>query len=99
MSIYATVCNTAGPAGAEVAQLYLGFPAAANEPPKLLKGFEKVTTEPGECAGVGFPLAIADVQIWDVIAQVWTTVPGSYTVMVGSGSRDIRLTGTLQVAA
>lgn len=28
--------------GADVAQLYLEFPKYANEPPKLLKGFEKV---------------------------------------------------------
>jgi beta-glucosidase len=98
-AVYATVCNTAGPAGAEVAQLYLGFPAAANEPPKLLKGFQKTPLEPGECAGVGFPLTAADVQIWDVVAQQWTIVPGTYTVMVGSGSRDIRLTGQLTVTA
>ena len=30
--VYATVCNAAaGPAGSEIAQLYLGYPAAANE--------------------------------------------------------------------
>jgi len=98
-TIYATVCNTAGPAGAEVAQLYLGYPAAANEPPKLLKGFEKVRLAPGECSGVGFPVAASDLWVWDVASQTWQLVPGSYTVMVGSSSRDIRLTGALTVTA
>jgi beta-glucosidase len=52
------VCNTAGPAGAEVAQLYIGYPAAAAAPPKQLKGFEKLLLGPGECSGVGFPVAV-----------------------------------------
>ena len=99
VSVYATVCNTAGPSGSEVSQLYLGFPAAANEPPQLLKGFQKTALEPGECAGVGFPLTADDVKIWDVAAQAWAIVPGTYSVMVGSGSRDIRLTGSLVVTA
>lgn len=35
--------NTGRVYGAEVAQLYLGFPADAGEPPKVLRGFSKVT--------------------------------------------------------
>jgi beta-glucosidase len=98
--VYATVCNSAvGPAGAEVAQLYLGFPPAAGEPPKLLKGFQKVALGAGACGGVGFPLAAADLQTWDVNAQAWTLTPGTYSVLVGSTSADIRLTGTLAVTA
>ena len=98
-TVYATVCNTAGPEGAEVAQLYLGFPAAANEPPKLLKGFAKVHIVPGECSGVAFPLSSIDIAIWDVVAQAWSVVPGTYTVNVASSSRDVRLTGSLTVTA
>jgi len=97
--VYAEICNTAGPAGNEVAQLYLGFPAAANEPPKLLKGFQKVPLAAGQCSGVGFPLKASDLWIWDVVGQQWTLVPGQYTVMVGSTSADIRLTGSLTVTA
>jgi hypothetical protein len=37
-----TLTNTGSVAGAEVAQLYLGFPASAGEPPQQLKGFQKV---------------------------------------------------------
>ena len=98
-NVYATVCNAAGPAGAEVAQLYVGYPAAANEPPKQLKGFQKLALGAGICGGVGFPLAAADLQIWDVNSQAWVLVPGTYTVSVGSSSRDIRLTGSLTVTS
>jgi len=97
-SVYATVCNSAAsPAGAEVAQLYIGYPAAADMPPKQLKGFQKLALGAGSCGGVGFPLSAADLQIWDVVSQSWTLVPGTYTVSVGSTSKDIRLTGQLTV--
>ena len=97
-TVYATVCNTGGPAGAEVAQLYVGFPAAAGEPPKQLKGFQKLSLAAGACGGVGFPLTAADLSVWDVAAQAWTLTPGRYTLSVGSSSRDVRLTGSLTVA-
>jgi beta-glucosidase len=84
VSIYATVCNTAGPAGSEVAQLYVGYPAAANEPPKLLKGFEKVAIAPGTCESVGFTLAASDLLTWNVVTQAWQLIPGTYTALVGS---------------
>ena len=96
-TIYATVCNIAGPAASEVAQLYLGYPQAAEEPPRLLKGFQKVSVGPGSCEGVAFPLAAPDLRIWNVTAQAWVLVPGSYAVSVGSSSRDIRLNGALPV--
>jgi beta-glucosidase len=38
-----TIKNTGSIYGAEIAQLYLGFPADAGEPPKVLRGFRKVT--------------------------------------------------------
>ena len=98
-TVYVQVCNTAGPAGAEVAQLYIGYPAAANEPPKQLKGFQKLFLGPAGCGGAGFPLSAADLQVWDVDAQKWALLPGTYTVSVGSSSRDIRLTGSLVVTA
>jgi beta-glucosidase len=98
--IYADICNdAASPAGSEVAQMYLGYPAAAGEPPKLLKGFQKVAIGSGECAGVAFNVAASDLWVWDVVSQAWVLTPGTYTVMVGSTSADIRLTGSLTVTA
>lgn len=98
-TVYATVCNTAGPAGAEVVQLYVGYPDAANEPPKQLKGFQKVSlASNGGCGGVGFPIEAKDLWTWDVTLG-WQLIPGTYQVYVGSTSRDIRLTGTLTVSA
>ena len=47
VTVSATVTNTGKVAGSDVAQLYLGDPAAAGEPPRQLKGFQKVTLTAG----------------------------------------------------
>ncbi len=91
--------NTGAKAGTEVAQLYLGFPAAAGEPPKLLKGFQRVYLTPGQTQHVTFDLAWEDLANWDTTARGWLVTPGSFQVSVGSSSRDIRLAGSLTVPA
>lgn len=95
-----TVKNTGAVTGSEVAQLYLGFPAAAAEPPKLLRGFEKVKDlAPGASASVTFTVTEKEVQVWDTLTQAWIITPGTYTVLVGSSSRSILLTGSLTASA
>ena len=91
--------NTGGRTGAEVPQLYLGFPAAAGEPPKLLKGFQKISLSPGQTQHVTFNLDWEDLANWDPVARGWIVTPGGFQVMVGASSRDIDLTGAFTVAA
>lgn len=92
-----SLTNSGSYSGSEVAQVYISYPAAADEPPKLLKGFEKVHLDPGQTAPLAFTLAAADLSIWSVASQAWTLIAGQYTVLVGSSSRDIRVTGTFTV--
>ena len=89
--------NTGGRAGAEVPQLYLVFPPAAGEPPKLLKGFQRISLSPGQTQHVNFKLHWEDLANWDVTARGWLVTPGVFAALVGSSSRDIRLTGTFTV--
>ena len=91
--------NTGGRAGAEVPQLYLGFPPAAGEPPKLLKEFQRIFLSPGQTQHVTFNLDWEDLANWDAPARGWTVTPGLFTASVGASSRDIRLTGTFAVDA
>mmetsp|Transcript_103210 Transcript_103210/g.296199 ORF Transcript_103210/g.296199 Transcript_103210/m.296199 type:complete len:943 (-) Transcript_103210:332-3160(-) len=52
-------------AGAEVAQLYLQFPASAGEPERVLRGFKKtLVLPPGGNEIVSFYLSSRDVSIW-----------------------------------
>ncbi len=91
------VTNTGPREGAEVVQLYLGFPAAAEEPPRQLKGFEKVSLKPGESRVVTLALDAASFSAWDAESGAWRVFPGAYSIMVGSSSRDIRLKGAFDM--
>eukprot|EP01063_Lacrimia_lanifica_P022615 TRINITY_DN30158_c0_g1_i1.p1 TRINITY_DN30158_c0_g1~~TRINITY_DN30158_c0_g1_i1.p1 ORF type:complete len:732 (+),score=179.57 TRINITY_DN30158_c0_g1_i1:65-2260(+) len=92
-----TVTNTGRVAGAEVAQLYLGFPPAAGEPPQLLKGFEVVTLAAGAKASVTIPLNTRSFSTWDVETHAWAVAHGEFSVLIGASSRDIRLRGRVSV--
>jgi beta-glucosidase len=91
------VTNTGHGAGAEVVQLYVGMPAIADEPPQQLKGFQKVTLEPGQTQRVRFTLTRADLAYWSTAANNWATASGNYHVMVGTSSRDIAARGTFRI--
>ena len=85
-----TLSNTGAVAASEVPQLYLGFPASAGEPPRLLAGFEKVYLAAGASAPVAFELSARDLSVWDVAAHGWKEVSGAFNVTVGASSRDLR---------
>ena len=98
------VANSGAMAGSEVPQLYLGFPSNAGEPPKQLKGYTKVTLAAGASTTVAFELDDRSFSIWNIPAGAaggkhgWEVVAGSFAVMVGPSSGDIRLTGSILVA-
>jgi beta-glucosidase len=82
----ATVTDTGRRAGTEVVQLYVGDPPSAGEPPRQLRGFERVTLRPGQSEVVRFTLPVGSLARWDTAAHGWTTVPGVYQVYVGDSS-------------
>jgi beta-glucosidase len=92
------VTNTGTREGAEVAQLYLGFPAAAEEPPKQLKGFEKLRLKPGESKVATMKLDAESLAAWDNDTSRFKVFPGAYSVMVGGSSRDIAVRGSFTIA-
>ncbi|SHN08861.1 beta-glucosidase [Actinacidiphila paucisporea] len=89
------VTNTGSRAGAEVPQVYVGQPGTTGEPPKNLRGFTRVTLNPGQTQHVAITLDARSFQYWN---NGWTNAAGTNTVYVGSSSRDVRLTGTTTVA-
>lgn len=80
-----------------MAQLYLNFPPAAEEPPKVLKGFRKIMVGVNQTVVVVLTLEEKDLQSWSVVRGGWEVVDGTYDVFVGPSSRDIRLTGSILV--
>jgi len=91
-----TVTNTGKVAGAEVVQVYVkDEKASVKRPDKELKGFEKIFLKPGESKVVTVALDAGAFQFYDEAKKSWVLEPGKFGVLVGSSSRDIRLTGAV----
>ena len=78
-------------------QLYVGFPAAAEEPPNQLKGFSKVVLAPAATQRVTMRLERSSLSAWDAETRQWVVHPGTYTVRVGTSSRDLAQEATVSV--
>ena len=91
------VKNTSQIDGDEVAQLYLRDEVASVvQPNRQLKHFERVHIKAGETRHVTFTLTKADLEV--VTASLQRVVePGDFTVMIGSASDNIKLTGNFTV--
>lgn len=89
--------NTGSRDGAEVPQLYIGYPenSKADQPIKALRGFERAELKRNAQSQVKFSLRRRDLSFWDVNAQEWALPTGDFKVYVGASSKDLRLTGTL----
>ena len=95
-----TVTNTGTRTGTEVAQVYVGrLPTSAPTPVKQLAGVARVTLRPGQSKRVTVDLDPRSLAYWDTTSQRWITPGGNVSVLVGSSSRDIRLSGEIQVAS
>jgi len=85
------VTNTGQRRGDEVVQLYIrDLVSSVTRPVKELKGFRRITLEPGETATVAFEITPEHLAFVD-IDMVWRVEPGQFRLMVGSSSRDADL--------
>jgi beta-glucosidase len=75
----------------------VGDPASTGEPPLQLKGFSRVTLQPGAATTVSFPVTLHDLAYWN--NNAWTTALGSYRIAVGDTSASPQLSGTLTVSS
>ncbi|MBE6724428.1 MAG: beta-glucosidase [Ruminococcaceae bacterium] len=89
------VKNTGAMDGDEVVQLYLDdTESSVVTPPMLLKGFRRIHLKAGEERTVTFLLDYDSFKLMDIRYR-WTVEPGRFRVLVGAGSRDIRLEGEI----
>ena len=85
------VTNSGKVAGKEVVQLYIGDEESSLERPvKELKGFRKISLEPGETKTVTFDIEPDMLKFFDDAKHEWVLEPGRFTAYVGSASDDIR---------
>ena len=91
INVSVKVKNTGNRKGDQVVQLYLKDElSSVTTYESVLRGFERVSLQPGEIKTVQFILHPDDLAILDKDMK-WTVEPGKFQVMIGNSSEDIRL--------
>lgn len=97
INVSCKVKNTGKLKGDEVVQLYLRDEVSSvTTYTKVLRGFERITLQPGEEKELHFKLRPQDLGLWDNNMN-FRVEPGSFKVMVGASSTDIRLEGQFNI--
>lgn len=95
-SVTATITNNGTVPGDEVAQLYISL-GGPNEPVVALRNFERLSIQPGQSATFTADITRRDVSNWDTVSQNWVITDHKKTVHVGSSSRTLLLSATLDL--
>jgi beta-glucosidase len=86
-----TLTNTGARAGADVAQVYVGDPKATGEPPRQLKGYQRVTLAAGQSRRVTVTLPETSFAYWSTRLRTWVVSRGRYGIYVGDSSASLPL--------
>ena len=91
IEVLVDIKNVGDRKGDEVVQLYIKDKVSSVISYVMqLRGFDRVSLEPGETKTVHFSIKPDDLQILDKDMN-WTVEPGKFEVLLGSSSEDIRL--------
>jgi beta-glucosidase len=97
IEITCKITNISNIKGDEVVQLYCrDVYASIPRPVKELKGFSRVTLEPGQTKNITFKLPVNMIAFYDIDFDL-VIEPGTIEVMVGSSSDDIRLHSSFEI--
>ncbi|NBH28462.1 glycosyl hydrolase [Lachnospiraceae bacterium] len=98
LAVSVDITNTGNVAGKEIIQLYIrDNTRACRRPDKELKGYEKVALEPGETKTVTMTLDHRSFAWYNTDLKDWYVASGKYDVMVGTSSRQICLSASVQI--
>jgi beta-glucosidase len=98
VSVNVDVKNTGDRAGDEVVQLYVhNNDKGATLPKEQLQGFERISLSPGESKTVAFALPIEQLSYWDTSKHAYVINSGTFDVMVGGASDDVRQKSSFEV--
>jgi len=91
------VQNTGARFGDEVVQLYVHERnATVKRPARELRGFQRITLKPKEKRSITFTLPTTDLAFYDVTSKAFVVNPGTFDIMLGASSEDIRLQAKLR---
>ena len=93
-----TVTNTGNRSGKAVPQLYIrNFKGDFERADVELRGFTKISVNPGESREVSFDLGFDAFQIYDVSRQDWVIPEGEYGILIGQSVEEIMLSENVYV--
>jgi beta-glucosidase len=100
LDVQVDVRNSGRRGGDEVVQLYIrDVEASVKRPAKQLAAFERISLEPGETKTVSFSVSPERLAFWDESKKAWIVEPGTFEVMTGGSSADVRLKRQFDVLA
>lgn len=91
LTVTVAVTNTGNRRGAEVVQCYVSdLKSSLPRPVKELKGFRKVSLEPGETREVSFTIGKEALSFFDDARHAWVAEPGKFEIRIAASAADIR---------
>jgi beta-glucosidase len=98
ITVSVDVTNTGARAGDAVVQLYVThLKSKVARPNEELKGFQRITLQPGETKTVAIPLQASSLAFWDEKLSNFHVESEPIKLMVGNSSADVELTSTVRV--
>tara|TARA_R110002167_G_scaffold158880_10_gene354262 strand:- start:3861 stop:6086 length:2226 start_codon:yes stop_codon:yes gene_type:complete len=98
LNVYVDVKNTGDRVGDEVVQFYVhDVVSSVTRPVKELRGFERISLNPGETKTISFTLSGSKLAFYDEKSHGFVVEPGAFDLMVGSSAQDIRLKTQVEV--
>lgn len=98
LSVSVDVKNTGDCQGKEVVQLYVApVNSEVPRPARELKGFEKVSLEPGEKKTVAFTMDDRAFAIWNADLHCWDVPDGTYMIQICRNAQEVILEKEVQV--
>lgn len=96
-TVEATITNNGTRAGDEVVQLYVSL-GGANDPKVVLRGFDRLSIQPGQSVTFHADVTRRDISNWDTVSQNWVISDAMKKVYVGASSRKLPLSADLDTS-
>ena len=92
------ITNTGKRKGAEIAQLYISaVDSKVDRPEKELKGFTKISLNPGETKTASIKLNKSQLAYYSEDLDKWVVEPGKYKIIIGASSADPKLSDSVVI--
>ena len=76
----------------EVVQAYIEYPTGERMPLKELKAFRRISISAHDSRPLSLSIPVSELQKWDLATGKWKLYKGEYKLVLGSHSRDEKLT-------